>query len=88
MMLSRRIGWEAVDPPHRPVLFVNPRSGRGAGPRIAAQAKERRINVVEFGPGRNLVTAIDEALAGGADALAVGGRRWVAGARRHGGAGA
>ena len=73
MMLARPIGWEAVDPPHRPVLFVNPRSGRGAGPRIAAQAKERSINVVEFGPGRNLATAIVEALAGGADALAVAG---------------
>ena len=73
MMPPRRIGWRAVDPPRRPVLFVNPRSGRGAGPGIAAQARERKISVVEFGPGRNLATAIDEALAGGADALAVAG---------------
>ena len=28
---------------------------------------------MEFGPGRNLATAIDEAVAGGADALAVAG---------------
>ena len=73
MMPSRRIDWKAVDPPRRPVLFVNPRSGRGAGPRIAAQAKERGINVAEFGPDRSLATAIDEAVAGGADALAVAG---------------
>jgi hypothetical protein len=73
MMPPRRIGWKAVDPTRRPVLFVNPRSGRGAGPRIAAQARERRINVLEFGPGQNLTTAIDEALADGADALGVAG---------------
>lgn len=72
-MAPRRIGWKAVDPPRRPVLFVNPRSGRGAGPRIAAQARERGISVVEFDPRRNLATAVDEALAGGADALAVAG---------------
>ena len=73
MMPPRQISWQAVDPPRRPVLFVNPRSGRGAGPRIAAQARERRINVLEFGPGQNLTIAIDAALAGGADALAVAG---------------
>ena len=72
-MPARRIDWKAVDPPRRPVLFVNPRSGRGAGPRIAAQARERRISVLEFGPRQNLTIAIDEALAGGADALAVAG---------------
>ena len=65
--------WNAVEPPRRPVLFVNPRSGRGNGPRIAEHARERRISVVEFGPRRNLGTAMDEALAGGADALAVAG---------------
>ena len=73
MTPSRRIDWKRVDPPRRPVLFVNPRSGRGAGPRIAAQAGELRISVVEFGPGRNLAIQVDEALAGGADALAVAG---------------
>jgi hypothetical protein len=73
MRAPRRIDWKAVDSPRRPVLFVNPRSGRGAGPRIAAQARERRINVLEFGPGQNLTIAIEEALAGDADALAVAG---------------
>ncbi len=73
MTPTRRIEWKGVDPPRRPVLFVNPTSGRGAGPRIAAQAREQRISVVEFGPGRDLATAIEEALAGDADTLAVAG---------------
>ena len=38
------------DPPRRPVLFVNPRSGGGAGPRIAEQAEKRGITVNEFAP--------------------------------------
>jgi diacylglycerol kinase family enzyme len=54
-------------------LFVNPRSGRGAGPRIAAQARDRGIAVAEFGPDRSLTTQVDKAVAGGADALAVAG---------------
>ncbi len=73
MTQSRRNGWNRVDPPQRPVLFVNPRSGRRAGRRIAEHARERGISVVEFGPGRNLAAEIEEAVAGGADALAVAG---------------
>ena len=71
---ARPIAWEPVDPPHRPVLLVNPRSGRGAG------ASDRRAGERNGGSaswssarGRDLATAIDEALAGGADALAVAG---------------
>ena len=66
-------GWKPADPPRRPALFVNPRSGRGAGPRIAAQARDRGIAVAEFGPDRSLTTQVDEAVGGGADALAVAG---------------
>jgi diacylglycerol kinase family enzyme len=73
MTPSRRTDWQVVDPPHRPTLFVNPRSGRKAGPRIAAEARDREIAVAEFGPDRSLTTQIDEALVGGADALAVAG---------------
>ena len=69
----RRIDWSRVDPPRRPVLFVNPRSGGGAGPRIAEHARRRGVAVFELGPGRNLAAAVDEAVANGADALAVAG---------------
>jgi hypothetical protein len=70
---SGRIEWKGVDPPRRPTLFVNPRSGRGAGPRIAQEARTRRITVAEFGPDRSLASEVDEAVAAGADALAVAG---------------
>ena len=73
MTPSRRIDWQVVDPPRRPALFVNPRSGRGAGPRIAAEAKARGIAVAEFGPDRGLAAQVDDAVARGADALAVAG---------------
>jgi hypothetical protein len=73
MTPSRRIEWKGVDPPRRPTLFVNPRSGRGAGPRIAQEARDRGITVAEFGPDRSLAPEVDEAVAAGADALAVAG---------------
>jgi diacylglycerol kinase family enzyme len=67
------VGWKPADPPRRPVLFVNPRSGSGAGPRIAEQAAGRGIAVVALTPDRSLAALIDEAVADGADALAVAG---------------
>lgn len=70
---SRRIGWKRADPPRRPALFVNPKSGDGAGPRIAERAEKRGITVIEFSPDRSLAALVDEAVAGGADALAVAG---------------
>jgi diacylglycerol kinase family enzyme len=70
---TRRIGWKRADPPRRPVLFVNPRSGGGAGTRIAEQAEKRGITVSELAPDRSLNALLDEAAAGGADALAVAG---------------
>lgn len=73
MTTAPRIEWKRVDPPRRPTLFVNPRSGRGAGPRIAQEARERGMAVAEFGPGRSLAPQVDEAVAAGADALAVAG---------------
>jgi diacylglycerol kinase family enzyme len=70
---SRRIDWKRADPPRRPVLFVNPRSGGGAGPRIAEHAEKRGITVNEFAPDQSLAALVDEAVVGGADALAVAG---------------
>ena len=72
MVASRR---KTSDPPRRPVLFVNPKSGGGMASRagVANRARERGIDVVEFGPGQDLTALVDEAVAGGADALGVAG---------------
>src|SRR5581483_7160288 len=70
-----RYGWRPVDPPRRPVLFVNPRSGGGRAARaqLAERARERRIDVVVLGPGDDLEALADDAAAGGADALGIAG---------------
>lgn len=66
---------EATDPPRRPVLFANPRSGggRASRARVAERARGRGIEVIELNPGQDLAAMVDEALAGGADALGVAG---------------
>jgi diacylglycerol kinase family enzyme len=68
-------GWRPVDPPVRPVLFVNPNSGGGKAARagVADRAREREINVIVFGPDHSLAMLVDEAMAQGADALGVAG---------------
>lgn len=70
-----RYGWRPVSPPRRPVLFVNPRSGGGAAARagIAQLACDRGIEAVTLEPGENLAALVDEAVAGGADALGMAG---------------
>jgi diacylglycerol kinase family enzyme len=70
-----RYGWAPADPPRRPVLFVNPRSGGGKAVRaaLAERAQERGIEVVVLGPDANLEALVAEAVAGGADALGVAG---------------
>jgi diacylglycerol kinase family enzyme len=75
MMPSRRTGWEAADPPRTPVLFVNPRSGGGAAARarVAERARERGIEVVELAGDQDLRVLVDQAVAGGADALGMAG---------------
>jgi hypothetical protein len=67
--------WEPADPPRRPLLFVNPRSGggRAAQAGIAERALERGIEVIELGPDRGLTAMVDEAVAGGADAIGMAG---------------
>jgi diacylglycerol kinase family enzyme len=75
MAPSWRSGWEAADPPRAPVLFVNPRSGGGAAgrARVAERARELGIEVLELGGDRDLRDLVDQAVAGGADALGMAG---------------
>ncbi len=70
-----RPGWRSSDPPQRPVLFVNPRSGGGTAERaaIAERARDRGIETVIFAPGQSLEALAREAVADGADALGVAG---------------
>ena len=72
--LSRH-GWRPADPPRRPVLFVNPRSGGGAAARarIAERARERGVEVAILAPEQNLAGLAREAVASGADALGMAG---------------
>jgi len=70
-----RYGWRPVEPPRRPVLFVNPRSGDGAAGRagLVERARERGIETVVLAPGQDLASTVRTALASGADALGMAG---------------
>ena len=70
-----RYGWRPADPPRRPVLFINPRSGDGkAGrARLAERARDTGIEAVILAPGQDLATLPGEAAAAGADALGMAG---------------
>ena len=70
-----RSGWEAADPPQRPVLFVNPKSGGRKAERtgLAERARERGIEVIVMQPDETLARMAEEAVARGADALGVAG---------------
>jgi hypothetical protein len=65
----------SASPPRRPVLFYNPRSGGGKAERFSLpeEARARRIEPIELRPGADLETLVREAVAGGADALAMAG---------------
>jgi diacylglycerol kinase family enzyme len=67
--------WATADPPQRPVLFVNPRSGGGKAARahLPERARERGIDAVVLRPGDSLPALVDQAVADGADALGVAG---------------
>ena len=67
--------WAAADPPQRPALFVNPRSGGGKAARagLAERARERGIDVIVLQPGDRLPALVDQAVADGADALGAAG---------------
>ena len=64
-----------VAPPQRPVLFFNPKSGGGKAERFAvdAEARARGIEPIELGPPWDLEALVREAVAGGADGLAMAG---------------
>ena len=64
-----------ADPPQRPVLFVNPRSGGGkaASAGLAERARERGIDVIVLRPDDRLPELVHQAVADGADALGVAG---------------
>lgn len=70
-----RVELPAAPRPRQPVLFFNPRSGGGKATRLhlEAEARARGIAPVELGPGQDLRELVEEAVAAGADALAMAG---------------
>jgi diacylglycerol kinase family enzyme len=62
-------------PPEQPVLFFNPLSGGGKAGRLnlAAAARSRGIEPIEFHPGEDLAELVRGAVARGADGLAMAG---------------
>jgi diacylglycerol kinase family enzyme len=72
---SLRDRWRPADPPERPILFVNPKSGDGRAVRaaLADRARERGIEVNVLGADQRLAALVGEAVAGGADALGMAG---------------
>ncbi len=70
-----RYGWRPVDPPRRPVLFVNPRPGDGKAARagLAERARAKGIEAVILAPGQDLAALAREAVTAGADALGMAG---------------
>jgi diacylglycerol kinase family enzyme len=70
-----RLGWSAAEPPRRPVLFVNPKSGEGAASRagVTERARDLGIKAVILDSGSSLMQHVDEAIDEGADALGMAG---------------
>ena len=70
-----RYGWRPADPPRRPVLFINPRSGDGkaARARLAERAREAGIEAVILDSGQDLAALAGDAVAAGADVLGMAG---------------
>jgi diacylglycerol kinase family enzyme len=70
-----RYGWQPADPPRRPVLFINPRSGDGKAARagVAGRARGKGIEAVVLDRGQDLAALAREAVAAGADALGMAG---------------
>jgi len=66
---------EPADRPDRAVLFWNPRSGDGKATRfhLEDEARARGIDPIELTPGTDLEALVRDAVASGADALAMAG---------------
>jgi diacylglycerol kinase family enzyme len=66
---------EPVDPPERAILFYNPKSGGGKAERfrVADEARKRGIEPRELKRGDDLRILVQQAIADGADALAMAG---------------
>jgi diacylglycerol kinase family enzyme len=64
-----------ADPPPRPVVFFNPRSGGGKAARfdVPGEARARGIEPIELTPGADLEALARRAVAGGAGGLAMAG---------------
>jgi diacylglycerol kinase family enzyme len=64
-----------AQPPRRPVLFYNPRSGGGKAERfrLPEEARKRGIEPIELTPGSDLEALARDAVARGADGLAMAG---------------
>jgi hypothetical protein len=71
----RKAALPAVPRPSRPVLFYNPKSGGGKAEKfaLAEQARARGIEPIELTEGADLEELVRDAVAGGADALAMAG---------------
>jgi diacylglycerol kinase family enzyme len=69
------VGWRPVDPPLRPVLFVNPRSGDGTAARVGLveRARDLGIEVVILARGDSTEKLMRAAVESGADALGMAG---------------
>jgi diacylglycerol kinase family enzyme len=72
---STRARLPAAPRPQQPVLFFNPKSGGGKAERfsLAAEARGRGIEPIELEPGENLEMLVRDAVAAGADGLAMAG---------------
>src|SRR5215471_13667076 len=70
-----RYGWRPADPPRRPVLFINPRSGDGKAARagLAERARDTGIEAVILDRDQDLAALAGEAAAAGADVLGMAG---------------
>jgi len=70
-----RVPLPAAVAPRRPVLFFNPKSGGGKAEKfhLADEARTRGIEPVELRRGDDLETLVRDAVAGGADGLAMAG---------------
>ena len=71
----QRVALPSAPAPAHPVLLYNPKSGGGKAERfsLAEEARSRGITPVELTPGADLAQLVRDAVANGADALAMAG---------------